>query len=176
MPVVMVQGSNSTRPWKLSHGPSTRLPQQVTVRPCTLSSSQIQWACYKKVWVWRIAHTWMLQLYHTQTHRNTCICSLCPSHTHKHVHTHTNTQVCTHTHTHTHKHIQIQAHTERQTHTHMSTHAHTHTHTISLTKMQTCRHSHSSLAADSPVVRVKPRRRPESTRRPLYDSSSGEQR
>ena len=114
-----------------------------------------------------MAHTWMLQPYHTQTHRNTGIYSLC--HTHKHMHTHTNTQVCTHTHkhtsmhthththTHTHslthiyKHIQVSMHACMHTHTrtHTHTHAHTHTHTHARTYAHTHTHTHNLTHKDA---------------------------
>ena len=61
--------------WMQSHMPHPRLPHEVTVRPPVSSSSQIQWACYKK---WKVeweAQTVMCQC-PTSTFKNSCGCTV----------------------------------------------------------------------------------------------------
>ena len=60
--------------WKQSPMPSAGLPQEVTVGPHMPSSSQIQWACYKKWKMEWVAQTGMCQ-WPTSTFKNSCGCT-----------------------------------------------------------------------------------------------------
>ena len=71
---VRSQPPDFQRRWKRWHVPSAGLPQGVTVGPQTPSSSQIQWACYKKWHAKWEAQTCMYQC-STYTFGNSCECT-----------------------------------------------------------------------------------------------------